>query len=112
MHDGIVFPTRFDDYYAIIPHPSNNDRILLLDGELKRYLEIWSDVAPLDELLSAVAKAHPLAALCGALGHRYQLAHARTALSWDILSEQENLLECLRSLLTLMEIEHIPIITD
>ena len=68
----------------------------------KSYLEVWSDVAPMDELLLAVKKAHPLAALCGALGHRYQLASARTALAWDILSEQENLLECLRSLLTLL----------
>ncbi len=68
----------------------------------EKYLEGWSNTAPLEVLRSAVTKAHPLAALCGALGHRYQLAHARTALSWDILSEQENLLECLRSLLTLL----------
>ncbi len=67
-----------------------------------KYLEVWSDIAPLEVLRSAVKKAHPLAALCGALGHRYQLAHARTTLSWDILSEQENLLECLRSMLTLL----------
>ncbi len=69
---------------------------------VESYLEVWSDIAPVEDLRAAVAKAHPLAALCGALGHRYQLAHARTALSWDILSEQENLLECLRSLLSLM----------
>ena len=69
---------------------------------VESYLKVWSDIAPLEELRSSVKKAHPLAALCGALGHRYQLAHARTSLSWDILSEQENLLECLRSLLSLM----------
>ena len=69
---------------------------------VESYLEAWSDIAPLEDLRTAVTKAHPLAALCGALGHRYQLAHARTALSWDILGEQENLLECLRSLLSLV----------
>ncbi len=69
---------------------------------VESYLEVWSDIAPLEDLRAAVTKAHPLAALCGALGHRYQLAHARTGLSWDILSEQENLVECLRSLLSLV----------
>ncbi len=69
---------------------------------VESYLKIWSDIAPLEDIRSAVAKAHPLAALCGALGHRYQLAHARTALSWDMLTEQENLLECLRSMLSFL----------
>jgi len=69
---------------------------------VESYLSVWSNVAPLEDLRLAVTKAYPLAALCGALGHRYQLAHARTALSWDILSEQENLLECLRSLLSFL----------
>ena len=66
------------------------------------YLEVWSDIAPMDVLHSAVTKAHPLAALCGALGHRYQLVHARTTLSWDILGEQEHMLECLRSMIAFL----------
>jgi hypothetical protein len=69
---------------------------------IESYLQVWSDVAPLKVLRAAVTKASPLAALCGALGHRYQLAHAHTALSWDILTEQEHLLECLRAMLTLL----------
>jgi Phosphotransferase enzyme family len=67
------------------------------------YFEVWSDVAPLEQLCSTVAWAHPLAALCGALGHRYQISHAHTSLPWDILAEQQHLLECLRSILILMK---------
>ena len=33
MKDETGSPTRFDDYYAIIPHPGDNDRILLLNDE-------------------------------------------------------------------------------
>ena len=69
---------------------------------LESYLEVWSDIAPREQLHAAVMKANPLAELCGALGHRYQIAHAQNALSWDILNEQENLLECLRNVLNLM----------
>lgn len=67
------------------------------------YLEVWSDFAPMELLYSAVIKAHPLSELCGALGHCYQIVHAHTALSWDILNEQEHLLDCLRNVLTLMQ---------
>jgi Phosphotransferase enzyme family len=67
------------------------------------YLEIWSSCAPLEQLRHALALAHPLAALCGALGHRYQIKHAHTALAWDILNEQENLLDCLRSIFALID---------
>ena len=66
------------------------------------YLEVWSDIAPREQLHAAVMKANPLAELCGALGHRYQIAHAQTALLWDILNEQEHLLECLRNVLVLI----------
>ena len=75
-----------------------------LQAQLREsYLEVWRDIAPREQLQAAVTKANPLAELCGALGHRYQIAHAQTALSWDILNEQENLLECLRNVLMLME---------
>lgn len=67
------------------------------------YLNVWSDYAPLEHLRSTLALAHPLAALCGALGHRHQIHHAHTALAWDILGEQEHLLDCLRSLFVLMD---------
>ena len=67
------------------------------------YLEMWSHDAPLEQLRPALALAHPLAALCGALGHRYQINHAHTVLAWDILNEQQNLLECLRSIFELID---------
>ncbi|HEY5004220.1 MAG TPA: hypothetical protein VII61_13750, partial [Ktedonobacteraceae bacterium] len=67
------------------------------------YLEVWRHYAPLEQLRSALALAHPLAALCGALGHRYQINHAHTVLAWDILNEQQNLLECLRSIFELID---------
>jgi hypothetical protein len=67
------------------------------------YLEVWSHYAPLEQLRPALALAHPLAALCGALGHRYQINHAHTVLAWDILNEQQNLLDCLRSLFELID---------
>jgi aminoglycoside phosphotransferase (APT) family kinase protein len=70
---------------------------------LEGYLEVWSDIAPREQLHAAVMKANPLAELCGALGHRYQIAHAQNALSWDILGEQEHILECLRNVLTLVK---------
>jgi Phosphotransferase enzyme family len=69
----------------------------------EQYLAVWSDVAPLEHLRSAVTWASPLAALCGALGHREQLYHAHSALPWDFLGEQDNLLDCLRSMLALMK---------
>lgn len=69
----------------------------------ENYLKVWSDYAPLEHLRSTLALAHPLAALCGALGHRHQIHHAHTALAWDILGEQEHLLDCLRSLFVLMD---------
>jgi hypothetical protein len=69
------------------------------------YLEVWSSFAPKEQLRHALVLAHPLAALCGALGHRYQIKHAHTALSWDILNEQENLLDCLRSIFALIDRE-------
>jgi Phosphotransferase enzyme family len=67
------------------------------------YLEVWKDAAPLEQLRSALALAHPLATLCGALGHRYQINHAYTALLWDILGEQQHLLDCLRCLFELID---------
>lgn len=69
----------------------------------ERYLEVWSDVAPMEQLRLAVIWAFPLAALCGALGHREQIYHAHTELPWDILSEQDHLIDCLRSILVLMK---------
>ncbi len=69
----------------------------------EQYLAVWSDIAPLEHLRSAVIMASPLAALCGALGHRDQLRYAHSALSWDILGEQHNLLDCLRSMLALLK---------
>jgi hypothetical protein len=67
------------------------------------YLEVWSDYAPLEHLRATLLLAHPLAALCGALGHRHQIHHAHSALAWDILGEQEHLLDCLRSLFELID---------
>ncbi len=63
------------------------------------YLEVWSSYAPLEQMRPALVLAHPLAAFCGALGHRHQIKHAHTALQWDILGEQEHLLDCVRSIL-------------
>ncbi len=92
-----------------VTHPFLSLQVPLSDwnqqmGQLlcERYLEIWNDVAPMKQLRTAVTWASPLAALCGALGHREQIYHAYTTLSWDILSEQQHLLDCLRDILTLM----------
>jgi len=66
------------------------------------YLREWSAYAPLDQLRAAATQALPLAALCGALGHRNQLVHAVTRLPWDIQGEQKNMLFCLRRMLEFM----------
>ncbi len=66
------------------------------------YLCEWRAYAPLDRLRAAATQTLPLAALCGALGHRNQLVHAVTRLPWGIHGEQENMLFCLRRMLGFM----------
>lgn len=65
------------------------------------YLREWRAWAPLDQLQAAAILAQPIAAFCGALGHRNQLVHTRMDVPWDRRGEQENMVLCLRRMLTL-----------
>ena len=68
-----------------------------------QYLEIWQAYAPPNQLRAAIKLALPIAAWCGALGHRTQLEQAITRIPWDVQGEQDSMLSCLRRMVALLQ---------